>query len=236
MQSYKTVTIPLNVKYMDSISDDTLYIINYKDSQLKKEDFFDYLEKTSLFADIDTSNIPEDEILDLLFIYMNSQYFHHFLSFNIAIMNCIYKIKKSQPRLMGSCLSSKGEDKFISLHKDLLQKWISFFDSYLIYMVVMASNKDMILKDRYPENMITDDKTIGSTAVSIFLDPFFYDYFQTGIDESQIKYWTYNYDNKLYDGKHFNNIILNKSNWIFNILHNTAVKSQWKDFLQERFK
>ena len=219
MQSYKNVTIPLNINDMDSVS------------SLKGEDFFKYLEKTALLSDIDTTNTPEDEIINLLYQYMNSQYFHHFVSFNIAILNCVYKVKNYPARLQGSCLSNKGEDKFIESHKDLLQKWISFFDSYLIYMIVMASNKDMILKDRYPEHMITDDKSIGSTAISIFLDPFFYDYFKSGIDESQVKYWVYNYDNKLYDGKHFNNIILNESNWIFKVLHNTSTDEKWNQYL-----
>ena len=100
----------------------------------------------------------------------------------------------------------------------------------------MASNKDMVLKERYPENMIKYDKSVCSTAVSLFLDPFFYDYFQSGINENEVYYWTYQYDNKLYDGKHFNNIILNKSNWIFKVLHNTSTDSKWNNFLEKCFK
>lgn len=235
MLSSKTYTIPLNIKELNDNSFE-LYVIDYQNSSLKGEDFFKYLEKTALLADIDTSNVSEDEILNLLDIYMNSQYFHHFLSFNIAVLNCIYKIKNYPARLQGSCLTTKGEDKFIKTHKELLQKWISFFDSYLIYMIIMASNKDMILKERYPENMIKYDKSVCSTAVSLFLDPFFYDYFQSGINENEVYYWTYQYDNKLYDGKHFNNIILNKSNWIFKVLHNTSTDSKWNTFLEKCFK
>lgn len=221
---------------MNNVSEDTLYIVDYNKSSLKDEEFFKYLERTAILADVDTLNVSEDEILNLLDIYMNSNYFHHFLSFNIAILNCVYKIKKSPMRLKGSCLTTKGEDKFIESHKDLLQKWISFFDSYLIYMIIMTSNKDKILKDRYPENMIKYDKSVCSTAVSLFLDPFFYDYFQSGINENEVYYWTYQYDNKLYDGKHFNNIILNEANWIFKVLHNTSTDSKWNEYLEKCFK
>ena len=60
-----------------------------------------------------------------------------------------------------------------------------------------------------------------------------YDYFKTKIDDNNIKYWIYQYENKLYDGKHFNNIILNDANWIFKVLHNTSSDEKWNLFLKE---
>ena len=233
----KYITIPININELDKDSmSKTVYIIDYKSSPLKKEDLLLYIQRLGIIADIDFKDTSYEEKEEMILLYMNSQHFHHFTSFNATIMNCVYKTKNTFLRLKGSCLTSDEEDLFVTNNRFLLNKWISFFDSYLIYMVVMASNKNKFIKDRYPEKMILNDKTLGATAVSLFLDDFFYDYFKTKIDDNNIKYWIYQYENKLYDGKHFNNIILNDANWIFKVLHNTSTDEKWNLFLKEHFQ
>ena len=179
----KYITIPININELDKDSmSKTVYIIDYKSSPLKKEDLLLYIQRLGIIADIDFKDTSYEEKEEMILLYMNSQHFHHFTSFNATIMNCVYKTKNTFLRLKGSCLTSDEEDLFVTNNRILLNKWISFFDSYLIYMVVMASNKNRFIKDRYPEKMILNDKTLGATAVSLFLDDFFYDYFKTKIE------------------------------------------------------
>lgn len=231
MTSFRKVSLPLTISDMDEdLESKSIYLIDYDSSTLKNQEFLDYIERIGLVADVEFKNTSSNDKFELLKLYMESKYFHHFLSFNIAIMNCIYGLKGFSMRLGHSCLTFEEEIQFTKDNAELLYKWIAFFDSYLMYMVALASNKDQILKDRYPQEMITQER-IGSTAVSLFLDDFFYDYFKTKIDEKNVRYWQYMYDNKIYDGKTFNIIILNKANWIFKVLHNTSCEEKWNEFL-----
>ena len=63
-----------------------------------------------------------------------------------------------------------------------------------------------------------------------------YEYFKSHIDENNIKYWKTMYDNKLYDNKSFNFIMLNPSNWVFKILHDTATNKDWNEYLAKHLQ
>lgn len=230
----KHITLPVNIRDLDKdIMSGTVYIIDYSSSPYKGNDLLNYLEQVGITADVDLTNVSYDDKEKLIESYMTSESFFHFVHVNVAIMNCIYLLKNSKIRLKESCLTSSEEERFMNRHKELLERWIEFFDSYLVYMITVASNKDTPVIKRYPKHRIVFDKTLGTNAVSPFLDGFFYDYFQTGIDNSHIKYWQFQYDNKLYDGIPFLKIMLNEENWVFKVLHKTAKLKGDEDFLNQ---
>ena len=91
-----------------------VYIIDYKSSPLKKEDLLLYIQRLGIIADIDFKDTSYEEKEEMILLYMNSQHFHHFTSFNATIMNCVYKTKNTFLRLKGSCLTSDEEDLFVT--------------------------------------------------------------------------------------------------------------------------
>ena len=235
----KIVKIPLLNSDMDmDLESKTIYVFDYDNSEQYDihTDFLDYINNMGIIADVLFKNTDYEIRKELLEYYMNSSYYNHILSFNIAIMNCIYKVKKQPIRLKGSALTNDMEELFSKENKDLLIKWIDFIDSYLIYMIMFSTNKEDNIKNRYPKEMITMDNTLSPNIVSLFLDDFLYNYFQTGINEDSVKYWKYYYENKLYDNKPFNMIMLNDANFIIRILHNTANDERWKNYLDKTFK
>lgn len=233
LYSIKKVFAPLKISDLDSdIMSKILYVINYDKSLLKGNDLLQYIENTGIFADIEFIDTSYEEKALMLELYMNSSHFHHFPSFNIAILNCIYCLKNNPTRLEDSILTKDEEQTFTKSHQELLKDWMSFFDSYLVYMTTFANNTDKPLIQRYPSESVTD-KWLGKSIVSMFLNPYFYDYFKSGIDESSVRYWKRYYDEEKYDNKSFNEIMLNETNWIIKILHDTVTNHQWMDYLQK---
>lgn len=235
----KIVKIPLLNSDMDmDLESKTIYVFDYDNSEKSENitDFLDYINNMGIIADVLFKDTSYDIRQKLITYYMTSSHFNHILSFNIAILNCIYKLKKTSIRLKGSALTNDMEECFVKENEELLNKWIEFIDSYFIYMIMFSTNKNEDIKNRYPKDKITSDNSLSSNIVSLFLDDFFYDYYKTGIDEQSVKYWKYYYDNKLYDNKPFNIIMLNDANFIIRILHNTATDEKWQNYLEETFK
>ena len=235
----KIVRFPLLISDMDTdLESKTVYIFDYDNSEKysKPSEYLDAINNIGIISDILFKNTPEQDRFEILQHYMTSSKYNHILSLNVAIMNCIYKIKNVQLRLKGSALTNEMENTFVKNNKELLNNWIEFIDSYLIYMIMFSTNKGVDIKTRYQPNQITTDNSLSPNIVSLFLDDFFYDYYKTGINENSVKYWKYYYENKLYDNKSFNIIMLNDANFIIRVLHNTANDSRWKEFLEKRFQ
>jgi hypothetical protein len=228
----KIVSAPIHNKDMDvDLQSKTIYIFDYDKSQPfeKCTDFLDYINHLGICSDIKFNDTDEKIRFKLLLYYMNSSHFNHILSFNIAILNCIYKLKNTSLRLKGSALTDSMENNFMLHNKALLSRWMSFIDSYFIYMVMYSTkNENIKISDRYSEDKICNDKDISPNIVSLFLDDFLYDYYQTKINESSIKYWKYYYENKLYDNKTFDMIMLNDANFIIKILSCSTKTKQFE--------
>jgi hypothetical protein len=93
------------------------------------------------------------------------------------------------------------------------------------------TNKEKI-KCKY--NTFCDDTSVSPNIFSVLLDPFFYDYY--GIVELQNNdtYYTYYFDNNLYDEKSLPLLLLNDSNYILKILYDTLYDPRFKDFLESK--
>lgn len=233
----KLVKAPLLNSDMDTdLESATVYIFDY-DNSIKYDictDFLDYINNLGVISDVYFNTTSEDVRFKLLNYYMTNTHFNHILSFNIAIMNCIYKLKNIKLRLKGSALTDSMESLFTQNNKELLTKWIEFFDSYLMYMIIFSTNGEKDIKNRYNKNKITLDNSLSPNIVSLFLDDFFYDYYKSGINENSIKYWKYYYENKLYDNKPFNAIMLNDANFFIKILLSSSKDNRWKNYLEKQ--
>lgn len=209
----KIVCAPLTINELsnDIISND-VYFIDYNNSQIKNKDLINYIRDTGINADIILENIDINDKINIINYYMNFNNFIHIPSINKCILEYIYFIKNKNIINKLSLL----EIDFIKNNISLFNKWISFYDSYFIYMIYYLYNKNNII-DNYDSDKIINDNSISPNVVSLLLDDFFYDYFKTHIDTNNIYYWKYYYNSK-YDSKSFNEIMLNNNNFIIKIL------------------
>lgn len=209
---YKKVIAPLSIDDMDTdIISDTIYVFDYNNSSIKNIDLIKYILNTGVNSDILFTNIPIKDKINLTEYYMNMPNFIHIPSINKNILNYIYYIKNLKVNL------SSDEIDFIHKNINLFNKWISFYDSYFIYMLFYVANKENIIKN-YDKSQIINNNDLSPNIVSSFMDSFFYDYFKTHIDTKNIYYWQYYYNDKKYDSKSFNEIMLNNNNYFIKIL------------------
>lgn len=208
---YKTVSAPLSINDLDNdILSPKTYIISYESSSIKGIDLIKYINDLGIRADIQfTENTPLDDLYKMLEYYITSPYFNHLKSLNTIIMNCIYYLKGFK-MILPMVFKDNVIKAFADNHQGLFKKWISFYDSYYMYMVmyIITSGNDIISKY---QNRVTNDSSLSPNVVSLLLDDYFYDYFKTSVSNDNIQYWTYYYETK-YDSKTFNEIMLNHNN------------------------
>lgn len=208
---YKIVSAPLSINDLDNdLLSKKTYLISYDNSSIKSINLIKYINNLGIIADIQfTNTTPISDIYEILEYYISSSYFNHFQSLNSIILNCIYYLKGYEMILPMVC--SKDSIKiFADTHKEILQKWISFYDSYYMYMIMYIITDGNNIISKY-SNHINNDNTLSPNVVSLLLDACFYDYFKTSINNDNINYWTYYYNLK-YDNKTFNEIMLNHNN------------------------
>lgn len=236
----KLVTAPLSISDMDEdLESSTVYIFDYTKSTLKGVEFLNYIKNCGLIADVYfDQNVNYETKSELLIEYMKSSSFYHLTSFNSTILNVIYSLSNTNKRIKFGFFNESELNKIKSSHYDLFNIWKQMYDSLFYYMMNMIhlgkeniTNKEKI-KCKY--NTFCDDTSVSPNIFSVLLDPFFYDYY--GIIELQNNdtYYTYYFDNNLYDEKSLPLLLLNDSNYILKILYDTLYDPRFKEYLETK--
>ena len=236
---FKIVTAPLNIKDMDKdLESKTVYIFDYDKSEYKGIQFYEYLSNLTnvdiLFSDITSYN---DKKM-LLERYMNDNRFLHFKSFNITIFNIINLYKNIDKRLELSIFSKNEEEKFLDEHKELISSWKAFYDSLFFYILFLAtlpkdcSNKKEQIKRRFEGCPINNTMKLSVNMVSLLIDEYYYEYYDSGINELLVNYYPYYFENNLYDEKDIITYIINPNNYYLKILSDMVYDKRFETFMK----
>ena len=235
----KIVTAPLNIKDMDKdLESKTVYIFDYDDSSLKGLDFYNYISNIGIIADIQFSKkISYNDKKMLLERYMNDNRFLHFLSFNATIFNIINLYRNVKKRNKLSIFSKDEEKMFLEEHLDLISKWKAFYDSLFYYILFLAtlpencSDKIEQIKKRFEGCPINNNKDLSANIVSLLMDSYYYEYYDSGIDELLVNYYPYYFENNLYDEKNIIVYLINPNNYYLKILNDMVHDERFEKFI-----
>lgn len=243
----KIVTAPLSITEMDSdLESKTVYIFDYEKSELKGIEFLEYIKNCGLLADVYFSeNVSSNDKIELLLHYMKSNTFYHLTSFNASILNTIYFIYGKREYLNKYGFLNYSEMNDISLkNNNLFKQWKSMYDEVFYYMMNMIhlGKENMTdikkIKELYDDGLteFNDTNELSPNIFSLLLDPFFYDYYDILKAEiiSDGVYYTYYFDNYIYDEKSLPLLLLNDSNYVIKILYNTMYNPKFKEFLESK--
>lgn len=236
----KLVNAPLNINDMDEdLESKTVYVFDYSKSSLQGLDFLNYIKNTSVVSDIFISaDVPTFTKNTLLESYMKSSTFYHITSFNLTILNMIYIIKKSKKRITCTFFSEEESNQFINTYSDLLNEWINVYDSLFAYMLILSSmNKNDIfnndkIRSFYDADKINNNSSLSPNVMSLLLDDVFYYYYEDGINRSNVSYYKKYFEEKLYDNKSLQMILLNDANFIFKILYDMVHNDEFSKYLE----
>lgn len=235
----KIVTAPLNINDMDEdLESKTVYIFDYENSSIKGIHFYEYICCTGINADIYfNENISYNDKKILLERYMTDKRFLHFLSFNATIFNIINLYKNIKKRNKMSFFTKNEEKQFLEEHLDLIKKWKAFYDSLFYYILFLATlpenctNKIEQIKKRFEGCEVNNTEELSVNMISLLMDDYFYEYYDSGIDDTLINYYPYYFENKLYDEQSIIMYIINPNNYYLKIINDIIHNEMFRNFL-----
>ena len=150
----------------------------------------------------------------------------------------IYIIKKSKKRITCTFFSEEESNQFINTHSDLLNEWINVYDSLFAYMLILSSmdKNDIFNNDKirsfYDADKMNNNSSLSPNVMSLLLDDVFYYYYEDGINRSNVSYYKKYFEEKLYDNKSLQMILLNDANFIFKILYDMVHNDEFSKYLE----
>ena len=224
------VKAPLNISILDKdLASDTVYVYDYNNSELKKEEFLNYVQQIGGISDvIFDKTIHFDEKDNLLFNYITNPVELNWYHFTKTLIDILLTYKNVEADIDDSLFTKTDCREFITKHKDTIENISHFFDSLLPLMVMkLSANKSIdLLKIKYNKNQMVS-QTMETNVLLCLKCYEFWDYYKNGIDKDNIYYY------KNIFTKKFESILFNENNFIWNILLGMKNK-QFQDFLKKQ--
>ena len=211
-------TAPIEIDSLKKYFDDKnlQFRIHYSRSKLQGKKLFVYLSNLDVPSDLD---LPTDanfeEKATLLKEYMTLPSIINLPTFNLAASAIVFKAKgyKLENAYPNPYFSSEETELYINHNEDLVNKWIIFLDSCLIYAqkCIPQLNVETYLTDGV--EIITDREYIGQSVVKLFsLDFFFHNYYNRPINTQC--YFKPQFEEYMFQGKNLYYYFANKYNFL----------------------
>lgn len=239
MFNKKIVSAPLLITDMDSdLESKTIYVFNYNSSSFKGEEFLNYISNSGITSDVLILDTPYTERENLLLYYMKSPNYYTLYSFNSTILKIICKIKGIDTNVK-SFLNDDEIDTFILNNKNIILSWINFYESlfYLMLEMIKFKNKTIDMnkiKSTYSNINNTDELSPNICGLLLFNE--FWDFYKNGVNENNKVFYTYYFENDLYDEKTISNFIISDNNYIWKILYDTFYDKRFHRFINKWLK
>jgi hypothetical protein len=205
MQVIETIA-PISLDHLKVYFTDkeTLFKINYADSELKEDKLFVYLSNLELPCDLVFSS--DEEVMAAVKSYLH---FSHILSVPILENLTISLLLQ---------FKGIGEDKiwpeeFLNENSTILNSWVQKLESLTIYNLYTVDSEE--LKD-YVKTFKEDNtsSTEGINFVSLLKNPNFY-MFYNSIDENNLTYYSTYFEEYMFKGSNLYSYWANENNPMF---------------------
>ena len=203
----RNVTVPLSVDQIKEFftNKEIIYLVNYKNSDLKGVVFLTYLSNLDLPAEIDFSENSFEEKEELFKIYMETRNIIpcDTLRFNAAAFLLEKRGLNSFNYLDKLYFSKEEMKKFIENNLELVNKWEQFVESTTIYAqsTIEPLLDRLNLEEIYP--ICDDQQFIGANVVNLFSIGGFYELFLSRPFAHQLTYFKPQFQEYMFRGKNF---------------------------------
>lgn len=204
MENQEKVALPLSPEQMRLFFDnkEKIFVIDYVNSQLKDNVFLTYLSNLNINCVIDFTGVESKEKLALIHNYMTSRHIVTSRSLSLAVLQVLFAKKGvSDFSFMDTPILSDAEVKeFIATNSEIVDSWILFLDSMLLYMMETFKELAEALQVKDSFEVIDDQRFIGLNVVNVFsVEGFFEHYFSLPI--AQMKYFERQFNEHMFNGK-----------------------------------
>lgn len=186
MNNVKVVTLPLKVEELKEFIEkkDTLYVVSYKDTQIKGNVAYNYLSNLDLHAEFDFTDCDYELREEALTSFMQTR---NLISsdgprLNVAQILLEKRGIDTQDMFSNSMFSKDEIELFITNNQEILNKWEQFLESTIIYAQMCLrtefDDENFKLENPYPDLEVIDDiHWLGTNIVTLFSIPTFMEQF-----------------------------------------------------------
>ena len=199
MQIIET-TAPISIEELKKYfsNKDTFYIIDYSKSEMKGSKLLTYLSNLDLPVDI------KEPDLELVKDYFNSISLVNINSLENIAINILLQYK--------GLVKEDNYKDFIEQNKEIVSRWSDILDSLSIYnLYTLKSDEFRNYAKSFPVDDTKDLK--GVNFLSVLKHESFYLFYSKL--NSNIKFYTYYFDDYMFRGKNLFNFWNNKNNLLF---------------------
>jgi hypothetical protein len=183
-----TAPIPVEELKKFFVDQDTKYLINYKNSDLKGMKLLTYISNLEIPCNLEFLEFDAD-FFDLLKDYLNCPVLVNIEILEIATITLLLEYKKLIP-------TNKFYD-FIKDNKDIVDQWCNILDSCSLYnMYVFESTKFKDYVQSHPE---AESNQRGINFVNLFSHEMFYIFYEV-LDQSRLRYYPGYFNNNMFKG------------------------------------
>lgn len=187
------VSAPLAI---DSIKEyfsdkELFFIVDYATSKIKDKVLLTYLANLNIPCDIEfTEDVTKEEIKKLIVSYMSVKSINRIASLTSVVAAILLRAKGDRFEEVShlQTLSLSDIDEFIVENKELVERWLTFLESAMYYVIytVNSLNEQVKVEESLP--VIDDPNYIGLNVVNLFSLPSFYEHFVSLVPITQ-DYW-----------------------------------------------
>ena len=204
---FRVVTAPLQIDQMKEFINDKsiVYLIDCKNSQIKGQMLLTYISNLELPCNLILDELDKDEKFELLKAYFETKSICHPDVLSLVSAQILLKAVGADiaDGALPPVLSSVEVDEFIHINPDLVNRWLTFVTSSMIYLLtsVEAIEEQYKLKTAYPE--IDDVNYVGYNVVNLFSIPMFTEAFFSVPAKSDLFYFKRQFEDYIFKGNNF---------------------------------
>lgn len=233
------VTAPLTIDCDDVINTSTIYIFDYENSFVGQDNrptkIISYLQSYGGMFDIHiTDAVSYEDKEKLLVEYFTCGVFMNIFSLVQTMIHCLFVYKDIEYTGTRSIFTNDECSIFIKNNEDLIKQMVTLYDSLFVVMLMfVGTNLEDIksIRPKYSSKQIIREE-LSPNMCSLLLDTSFYNYYSKHIS-SNLYYYEFLFENRLYKGRGFENIIKNDNNTLLPLLMDLG-NEEFLKFVKEK--
>ena len=214
-------TVPIQTENLKKyfIDKTVNFQIDYSKSKLHTDKFLIYLSNLGVPVDLSTDKLSLYQRISLLESYMMLPSVISIPTLNIAASSVVmrrkgYDLTETYPNAF---LTEIEVDNFIEDQYDMVDKWVVFLDSCLIYAQKCIHEMDVAEYLTADIPIIHNKNYVGQSIVELFsLDFFFHNYYQKPLGD--LAYFKHQFEDYMFQGKNLYHYFATQHNFLLPML------------------
>jgi hypothetical protein len=220
-QNIRIVEVPLPIETIkEYFVDKTIeFKVKYAESKLKGKIFLTYLSNLDVPCDVVLDGTDEEELLSLIKDYMEIKTISKLDTIKMAVAQIMLRASgvEDEKLFENPVLSNELIDRFIVENEELVEKWLLFIDSTMLYLIYIFKELNEELKVEETFGVLDDPNFIGLNVVNLFSIEGFLELYFSPEREINIIYFKQQFEQYMFKGQSLFPYYCNENNYFIGL-------------------